>query len=159
MNIFDSVQNLKAKADSKKRGKVTVSPDRIKLPYFTGNMKRKVEGKQTLTSAFIMSYMTAYTFCRLQLENEAIQAANKGKKKADCKPLIPFSVYAVEYFLNEQGFTYAHYSQSGRSGHKAVAYHLEACAAKKGLESLSIDDEGIISGITPEIASSVLQAV
>jgi hypothetical protein len=157
-DLFAVASSIKDTVDSKRKGSSIPNASLIKLPYFKGNMKREVSGIKCLTAAFIMNYFTCLSACIVTCENTRIAVVNKTAKKADKLVPVSLSVYLVEAVLSSEGYLHSDYTQSSRVGHKAIKFSLLAFSKREKL-NLSINDEGLISGLTTKVVNACIAAV
>jgi len=158
MNLFENATALETDAKSKARkGSKGSSPLTLTIPYFQGVVRRgetysldltKKEGRKTVpatlqvkpvSGTFILSYFTCLAFCIAQ---EAKQ---------------PCTTFLVQALISQEGFTLGEYCQGKIAGANRIAKHLKDLT-KQGKISVSVNDKGIITGITPEVMNAVLTA-
>ena len=178
-NLFEVAQGLKQVVDSKSRKGLSVSRDKIKLPYFRGNFRSeksgtfsldlktvKIKGKRTkkvtvtgsnVTGAFLISYFSCLAYCIVQCENQYRHANNYFSFDAEKKAIVPFTTYLIEALLSQEGYSFADYKQGSITGAKRIENHIVAIAKREKL-AFAIN-ESIITGFTPVIVNNVLSAV
>jgi len=158
MNLFENANALSVEHESKARkGSKGSSPLTLTIPYFQGVVRRgeeyslaltRKEGRKAvpatlqvkpLSGTFILSYFTCLAFC---IAEEAKQ---------------PCTTFLVQALITQEGFTLGEYCQGKVQGASRIAKHLKDLT-KQGKITVSVNDKGIISGITPEVMNAVLTA-
>ena len=185
MNLFQIASDRKAEADSKRRGKNTPLLSTISIPFFKGYFRkgdpyetparvveREKKGKKTvetvkdislkvkpLVGAFIITEGVCLAQCVVNAENAYRKANNfiASHVEGEEKPFVVNSTYLVEVLLSEEGFTLADYSQGKVEGAKRIAHHVKKIAEDRKLD-ISVNEQGTIQGVTPEIVNAVLSA-
>lgn len=155
MNLFKIADESKKVADSKKRGNQSALKTTISIPYFKGLYRKK----GNLTGAFLISYFTCLAFCIVKAENAHRTFSNSIRPDTeDAMPSVHLSTYLIEALLNQEGFSLAEYQQGKTQGAKRIEQHLKAIAEKEEM-SFSVNEQGVVKGVTPKVAQSVLSAI
>lgn len=173
MNLFETASSLKAVSDSKKRkGSSASLAETITVPYFKGLYRRGDKYSVTLTKtlpaikadkeagikaspatkkevslqvkplagAFILSYFTCLASCLCKEANQ------------------PLTTFVVQALIGLEGFSLADYAQGKTTGAKRVETHLKAMNEQRGL-NISVNNEGLIAGLSDAIVDDVLSAI
>jgi len=171
MNIFKQAEQVKAKADSTKRGNQVALKSTITVPCFKGlyrkgepytikvkQGKKKIDvSVKPLTGAFILSYFTCLAACIVQDENAYRAASNStGLNDKELEP-VQLTSHLVEVVLSSEGFSLDDYKQGKTTGARRIESHLKAMREQRDI-NIAIKDS-VITGLNQDIVQAVLSAI